>query len=94
LVDNLIQLVNILGSLFYGTILGVFLVAFFLKKVSAKSVFIAAILAELSVLACHILNVSGILEIGYLWYNVIGCGLVMLLAMMIELMQKDNSAAI
>jgi Na+/proline symporter len=94
LVDNLIQLVNILGSLFYGTILGVFLVAFFLKKVGAKSVFIAAILAELSVLACHILNVSGILEIGYLWYNVIGCGLVMLLAMMIELMQKDNSAAI
>ena len=90
LVDNLIQLVNILGSLFYGTILGVFLVAFFLKKVGAKSVFIAAILAELSVLACHILNVLGVWELGYLWYNVIGCGLVMIIAMTAELLQKDR----
>ncbi len=90
LVDNLIQLVNILGSLFYGTILGVFIVAFFLKSVRANAVFIAAIIAEVAVLAIHILNVLGIIEIGYLLYNVIGCGLVVILAMMLEMFRKDH----
>src|SRR5690606_12934590 len=46
LVDNLIQLVNILGSLFYGTILGVFLIAFFIKRIGARAIFPAAIAAE------------------------------------------------
>lgn len=85
LFDNLIEMVNVLGSLFYGTILGVFLVAFFLKKVGAKPVFWSAITAELVVLLIHFANVyqwSGLewLKVEYLWYNVIGCGLVVLLS--------------
>lgn len=90
LVDNLIQLVNILGSLFYGTILGVFLVAFFFKNIGARAVLIGAVLAEVAVLLCHILNVYKFIQIGYLWYNVIGCGLVIILAMMFEMFGKDN----
>ncbi len=65
---SLIEAVNILGSLVYGTILGIFLTAFYLKKVSGTPTFIAAILAELLVLYCYLFT-----EIPFLWYNVIGC---------------------
>ena len=68
---NLIEAVNILGSLFYGTILGIFLVAFYVKFVKGTAVFIAAILAELVVIWCW--QNTGI---SFLWYNLIGCGLV------------------
>ncbi len=88
LFDNLIQLVNILGSLFYGTILGIFLVAFFLKHVQAKSVFIAAIVAEVVVLTAHLLNVYEVFSLGYLWYNAIGCGIVFFGSMMASLMLR------
>lgn len=96
LFDNLIEMVNVLGSLFYGTILGVFLVAFFLKKVGAKPVFWSAITAELVVLLIHFANVyqwPGLewLKVEYLWYNVIGCGLVVLLSWLGERMSPDHS---
>ncbi|MHB8093830.1 MAG: sodium:solute symporter family protein [Candidatus Aminicenantales bacterium] len=65
---SLIEAVNILGSLFYGTILGIFLVAFYIKRCGGHAVFIAAIIAELTVLSCYFLT-----EIPYLWFNVIGC---------------------
>ena len=65
---SLIEAVNILGSLFYGTILGMFLVAFYFKKIGGQATFIAAIVAELSVLACYFFT-----KIPYLWFNVIGC---------------------
>lgn len=65
---TLIEAVNILGSLVYGTILGIFLVAFYFKSIGAKAVFIAAILAELIVLYCFKFT-----EIPFLWFNVIGC---------------------
>lgn len=84
LFDNLIQLVNILGSLFYGTILGVFLVAFFLRRVQARAVFMAAIVGEATVLTCHVLNVYEIISIGYLMYNVIGCTLVFFLSAILQ----------
>jgi SSS family transporter len=71
---SLIEAVNILGSLFYGTILGIFLVAFYIKKIGGHAVFIAAIIAEIVVLALFQFT-----EIPYLWYNVIGCVLVVLL---------------
>ena len=90
LFDNLIQLVNILGSLFYGTILGVFLVAFFLKPVGARAVLIAAILAEATVLVCHLLNVNGYWSLGYLWYNAIGCGVVFLGSMLFEMILPNK----
>jgi SSS family transporter len=88
LFENLIQAVNMLGSLFYGTILGIFLVAFYLKKVGARAVFIAALVTEGIVLWIHYLNFTEtapkILQMGYLWYNLIGCLLVLLLAFVIE----------
>ncbi len=71
---SLIEAVNILGSLFYGAILGIFIVAFFFKKIGGHATFTAAIAAELGVLACHFFT-----EIPYLWFNVIGCvGLIIL----------------
>ncbi len=65
---SLIEAVNILGSLVYGTILGIFLTAFYFKKISGTPTFLAAILAELLVLYCYFFT-----EIPFLWYNVIGC---------------------
>jgi Na+/proline symporter len=79
LFENLIQFVNIVGSLFYGTILGIFLIAFFLKKVGGHAVFIAALIAE-----CLVFYAFLYTDIGYLWYNVIGCGTVMILSVIIE----------
>ena len=80
LFENLIQAVNLLGSLFYGTILGIFIVAFYLKKIQSNAVFYSAIVAEIIVIIIHLLNHYEIapkwLEMGYLWYNVIGCLLV------------------
>jgi Na+/proline symporter len=76
LVDNLIQAVNILGSLFYGTILGIFLVAFFLPRAPATRVFIAALISEALVLV-----VWRTTSIGFLWFNVIGCAAVVALSL-------------
>jgi hypothetical protein len=68
LAENLIQAVNILGSVFYGVVLGLFLVAFFLKRVGGTAVFWAALAAQVLVFALY-----STLSISYLWYNVIGC---------------------
>ena len=71
--NSLIEAVNVLGSLFYGVILGVFLVAFFIKKiVNGNVVFAAALLAECLVLVVFALTKVGILKIGFLWLNPIG----------------------
>lgn len=72
LLDNLIEAVNILGSIFYGTVLGLFLVAFFLKRVTATPVFVAALIAQVIVVGLFLGS-----SLGFLWYNVIGCGAVM-----------------
>lgn len=88
LFENLIQAVNLLGSLFYGTILGIFLVAFYFNYIRGRAVFIAAILAECIVLFCHYLNTIGYLEIGYLWYNLIGCAFVIMLGYLLQMMQN------
>jgi solute:Na+ symporter, SSS family len=80
LLENLIEAVNIVGSLFYGTILGLFMVAFFMKKIGAKSVFAAAIIAEIIVITIFTLDKMGIYKFAYLWLNLVGCVLVMVLA--------------
>ncbi len=72
LLDNLIEAVNILGSIFYGTVLGLFLVAFFMKKITATPVFVAALIAQGVVITLFFTS-----ELGFLWYNVVGCMLVM-----------------
>jgi solute:Na+ symporter, SSS family len=79
LVDNLIQAVNILGSIFYGTILGIFMVAFYLKKIGNNAVFIAGIIAQITVLILYFTS-----NIGFLWFNVIGCLLVVILSVLIQ----------
>ncbi len=77
--DNLIQAVNILGSVFYGPTLGVFLVGFFLPRVRGTPVFWAAIAAQGAVFAVFALS-----SIGFLWYNVIGCAIVVVLALALD----------
>ena len=72
LYENLIQLVNVLGSLFYGTILGIFLVALFIKPIGGKAILKAGIIGQLVVLFCHYLNTTEVISLGFLWYNVIG----------------------
>jgi len=82
--ENLIEAVNIVGSLFYGTILGIFIAAFFIKSIRGTSIFIAAVITELLVMGIHILTTFKIIEIGYLWYNAIGCALTILIALIID----------
>ena len=85
--ENLIETVNIIGSVFYGTILGIFLVAFFIKRVQGNAVFIAAIIAESMVIACHFLNVNGYFTIGYLWYNAIGVFVTVIIAWLLSFLE-------
>lgn len=88
LVDNLIQAVNILGSIFYGTVLGIFLVALFIKHVRAGPVFGAALVSQGVVVALFVYS-----SIGFLWYNVIGCGLVVLLSLLAQTVRPRPAAA-
>lgn len=76
---NLIEAVNILGSLFYGTILGIFLVAFYMKRVGGAAVFYAALIAEAFIVYAWIVDLTA-----FLWLNVIGCLLVMFFAFVIQ----------
>jgi Na+/proline symporter len=82
--ENLIQLVNILGSLFYGTILGIFLLALFFKKTHATAALIGGLVAQITVLAVHLLKTYEIIDIGYLMYNFIGCAVVILVGVIVQ----------
>ena len=88
LFENLIQAVNLLGSLFYGTILGIFMVGFFIKWVKGQAVFIGALMSQALILLVHFKNGEGILgfhwDIGFLWYNALGCIAVMVFAAVIQ----------
>lgn len=86
-IGNLIEAVNILGSYVYGTVLGIFLVSFYVKQVDGRSVFIGALFAEL--LVC----ITGYFEvIAYLWLNVLGCLLVVLLSLLIQTIKGAKPA--
>ncbi len=91
--ENLIEAVNIVGSIFYGTILGIFLVAFFVKFVKGTAIFIATIVAQIIVIAFHMLAMNGIITIGYLWYNAIGLGITMLLSVILQLVLPQKAKA-
>lgn len=91
LVENLIEFVNIIGSLFYGTVLGIFLVAFFLKKIKGNAVFVAAVIAQISVLLLHLMTIYQIISLSYLWYNLIGCGIVVILSLLFSTLQKATT---
>ena len=83
---SLIEAVNILGSLFYGTILGIFITAFYVKRVRGGTAFYAAIVAEIGVLACFTFT-----NISFLWYNLIGCVAVVGLAWAFSLAQSTGA---
>lgn len=90
LFDNLIEAVNIIGSLFYGTILGVFAIAFFFKKIGGTATFYAAILGEIVVLILFYLSITDVIELAYLWLNLIGCMVVIFIATSIQLFSRDK----
>lgn len=96
LIDNLIQLVNIIGSIFYGNVLGMFLIAFFIPYIRRNSVFVAGILTQVIIImiyyfAIHIHD-AGSEKLGYLWLNFIGCALVILLALVFEAAGRSKRA--
>ena len=90
LYENLIQLVNVLGSLFYGTILGIFLVALFMKHIGGKSIFIAGIVGQFVVFLVHYLNTADLISLGFLWYNVIGSAVVVCIANILHFSLKQQ----
>ncbi len=95
LFENLIQAVNLLGSLFYGTILGIFVVGFFIKWIKGKAVFVAAIGSQALILVVHFFNGKGLLgmewNIGFLWYNAIGCLAVVFFGLVLQLFVGGSS---
>jgi solute:Na+ symporter, SSS family len=84
LFDNLIQAVNIIGSIFYGVILGIFLVAFFFKKIQEKAVLFAAIISQAVVIALFFADKYEYIKVAFLWYNLIGPLLVIALSLLFQ----------
>jgi SSS family transporter len=85
LADNLIQLVNIIGSIFYGNVLGIFLIAFFLKNIRSNAVFTAAIITQIIILIAWWES-----WMPYLWLNVFGCVLVIALSSILQIFLKKR----
>jgi SSS family solute:Na+ symporter len=90
--ENLIEAINIIGSIFYGVVLGIFLVAFFLKQVRGTAVFWAAVVAQTLIFALYLLRHRfPALDISYLWYNLIGCAVCVALSLMLQFMLPDGT---
>ena len=85
LAENLIQLVNIIGSIFYGNVLGIFLLAFFIKYIKGNAVFIAALITQVVVIIGWWYD-----WMPYLWLNLFGCFVVILIALCIQPFMKNN----
>lgn len=87
LFENLIELVNIIGSIFYGNVLGIFLLALFVKYVKSNATFLAAVITQ----SIIVLMYFGLENFPYLWLNLIGCGLVMLLGILLQMLKFRTS---
>jgi SSS family solute:Na+ symporter len=85
LAENLIQLVNIIGSIFYGNVLGIFLLAFFFKAVKGNAVFIAALITQVIIFALFGLNEFEVINLPFLWLNFVGCILAIIIALLIDI---------
>lgn len=81
---SLIEAVNVLGSLFYGVILGIFLVGFYMKRIQGNAVFIAAIISEIITILLFILDKNGTIGLGFLWLNVVGALLVVFFSFILQ----------
>lgn len=84
LFENLIQLVNIIGSIFYGTVLGVFLVAFYIRYIKSEAIFWGAFVTQIVVIVIYMMDMFS-----YLWLNVIGAAMTILLALILQLFMKQ-----
>jgi SSS family transporter len=93
LAENLIQLVNIIGSIFYGNVLGIFLLAFFFKFVKGNAVFIAALITQVLVIALYFLNEYEYINLPFLWLNFVGCIIVIGIACLLQLFTSKNKIA-
>lgn len=85
---SLVEAVNILGSLFYGTMLGVFLIAFYVRWVGGTSVFWAAVFSEIVIFSLFILERLAVVTVSWLWYPVLGCGTVVIVALLLHILLK------
>lgn len=83
---SLIEAVNVLGSIFYGPMLGIFVVAFYLKKIGGKEVFYAALVSQATVIGVYWADI-----ISFLWLNVIGCLVVVVVAQSLQLLTRETS---
>ena len=90
LAENLIQLVNIIGSIFYGNVLGIFLLAFFFKFVKGNSVFIAALITQALVIGLFFLNQFEYINLPFLWLNFVGCTIVITIACLIQFISQND----
>lgn len=95
LFENLIQLVNIVGSIFYGTVLGVFLVGFYVKFVKANAIFYSAVISQLTIFIIYYYTIhiypTGQEKLGYLWLNFIGASLTVVLSVLLQFVLKGKS---
>ncbi|MCA6422723.1 MAG: sodium:solute symporter [Flavobacterium sp.] len=94
LFENLIQLVNIVGSIFYGTVLGVFLVGFYIKYVKANAIFYSAVISQITIFFIYYFTIhiypNGQEKLGYLWLNFIGASLTVLLSIIFQFCSSDK----
>lgn len=90
LAENLIQLVNIIGSIFYGNVLGIFLLAFFFKFVKGNAVFIAALITQVLVISLFLLNEYEFINLPFLWLNFVGCIIVIGIACFIQFLSPND----
>jgi Na+/proline symporter len=99
LFENLIQLVNIIGSIFYGTVLGIFLVGFYLKKVKSHAIFYSAVVSQITIFIIYYYAIyiypSGEEKLGYLWLNFIGAMLTIIISSVLQttIFRKEKVAA-
>jgi solute:Na+ symporter, SSS family len=91
--NSLIEAVNVLGSMFYGVVLGIFLVAFYRKKTGGKAVFISAVIVEAAVILFTILSRQGIVKLSFLWFNVVGAVGVVLFSELLQVFIKRKTVA-
>ncbi len=90
LFENLIQLVNIIGSIFYGNVLGIFLIAFFFKYIKANAVFPAALITQIIIISLFLLDKYSHINLPFLWLNFVGCTIVILIAYFIQILSNNN----
>jgi Na+/proline symporter len=100
LFENLIQLVNIIGSIFYGTVLGIFLVGFYINQVQSKAIFYSAVLSQITIFVIYYYAIyiypSGEEKLGYLWLNFIGAILTIVISLLFQwtIFRKERTSIV